>query len=156
VQPLIFASAGMVLALLVLLVARPPHGTPENIGKQGPVVASAPVMPSTNANPEETSKDIPTVFAANRHSHTARNSTNLPAAASGTPEVLVPPNEREAFARFVATLNERSTVGAVLLAHGPEKEGALVTVDPLQIPDLEIKPLEGSEAEASDGASKER
>lgn len=156
VQPLIFASASAVLVLAIFLMARPHHGAAESVAKQGPVVAPAPVESATNANPEAPSKDIPTAFAAERHPDAAQNSTNFNAAASSTPEVLVPPNEREALARFVATLNERSRIGAALLVHVPEKEGGLVSGDPLQIPDIEIKPLEGTEAEPSDGASNRR
>jgi len=33
-----------------------------------------------------------------------------------------------------------------------EKEDGLAAVDPLQIPDIEIKPLEGTETETSHGA----
>lgn len=148
----IFASACAVLVLLLFLVARPAHRAPENIAKQRPVAAPGPVGSAINVNPEGPSNDIPSVFAANRHSQAARNSTDLHAAASSSPEVLVPPNERDAFAQLIAALNERNSVAAALLAHPPEKEGALVSADPLQIPDIEIKPLEGTEAETSDGA----
>src|SRR5205809_6924925 len=83
---------------------------------------------------------------------TLRDSTSSPSAASSNPEVLVPPDEREAFARLVGVLNERSDLGASLLAKVPEKEDGLAAVDPLQIPDIEIKPLEGTETETSHGA----
>lgn len=153
VQPLIFVSASAALVLAIFLMARPHHGTAENIAKQGPVVAPDRVEPAINASPEGPSKDIPTVFA---HFHAARNSTNLHSVASSTPEVLVPPNEREAFARLIAALNKPNSVAAALLTHAPEKEAGLVSLEPLQIPDLEIKPLEGTEAETSDVAGEKR
>ena len=62
---------------------------------------------------------------------------------------------REAFARLVAVLNRHSDVAAALMAKAPQK-GVLVTADPLQIPDIEIKPLEGAETETSKGASEKQ
>ena len=155
-QPLIFASASMAMVVLIFLMVRPHHATPENMAEKAPVSAPTAVEPATHANPVGPSKDIQTVFVTKRHSSAGRNSTNVRSVLSGTPEVLVPPNEREAFARFVATLNERSGVAASLLARASEKEGSLVNGDPLQIPDLEIKPLEGPGAETPDGAGEKR
>src|SRR5438105_2211369 len=68
------------------------------------------------------------------------------------PEVLVPPDEREGLTRLVAALNEHRNFAAALLARRPEKKDVLVTVDPLQIADIEIKPLAGTETETPDGA----
>lgn len=150
-QPLVFASAGVALALAVFLMGRPRHGGHEEVAKQGGVAVPAPTASSTETNPEEISSvgiQVAAVHAA--HSHATRNSTNLHAAASSNPEVLVPPDEREAFARFVAALNEHSDVAAALVAKVPQKD-AVVTADPLQIPDIEIKPLEGTETETSNG-----
>jgi hypothetical protein len=69
--------------------------------------------------------------------------------ASSEPEVLVPPDEREAFSRFVSAVQQRRDVATALLAPSPKKQDALVTVEPLQIADLEVKPLEGRETEIS-------
>jgi hypothetical protein len=153
VQPVVFVSASVVLALAVFLLVRPRHAMPENMAKQGPVVAPATVRPGTSGNPEKTSpggSQIATMQVG--HSDGEQNSTNLRAAASSIPEVLVPPDEREAFARFVAVLNEHSDVAAALVARVPQKD-AVVTADPLRIPDIEIKPLEGTETETSNDAS---
>jgi hypothetical protein len=76
--------------------------------------------------------------------------------ASSKPEVLVPPDERVALARFVATLNERSDVAAALLARAPEKKDALVSVDLLQIAEIEVKPLEGQGTEIPDHTEEKR
>lgn len=84
------------------------------------------------------------------HAQSIPNSTLLHAVASSQPEVLVPPDEREALARFVATVQERGDVAAALLAPAPKKNDALVSLDQLQIADVELKPLEGSETEVSD------
>ena len=80
---------------------------------------------------------------------TLGHSTLLRPVASSQPEVLVPPDEREAFSRFVLTVQQHGDVAAALLAPSPKKQDALVTVEPLQITPLEVKPLEGRETEIS-------
>lgn len=153
VQPIVFASAGVALALVIFLMARPHLATREEMAKQGPVTVPASIPPAISVNREESSSEGAQIAAipVNR-SHTSRDSTNSPSAPSSNPEVLVPPDEREAFARLVGVLNERSDIGASLLAKVPEKEDGLAALDPLQIPDIEIKPLEGTETETSHGA----
>lgn len=151
-QPLVFASAGVALAFVVFLMVRPRHATPEEMAKHAPVVVPAPTPSATTANSEEFSSggtqiaNIPFV-----HSHIPRNSTGGHSAASGNVEVLVPPDEREGLAQLMATLSEHRDVAAALLAQRTEEKDALLTVDPLKIPDIEIKPLEGAETETSDG-----
>jgi hypothetical protein len=152
-QPLVFASAGVALAFVVFLIVRPHHATPEEIAKHGPIVVSAPTAPATRTNPEGTSPEGTQLAAIPvHHFHVARNSTDVHSAASGNVEVLVPPDERDGLAQLVATLNQHKDFAAAFLAQRPEKKDALVTVDPLRISDVEIKPLEGTETEASDGA----
>ena len=151
-QPLVLASAAVALVFVVFLAARSGHSKPEEVAKHGPEVIPAGKAPVTRPNPEEISSEgteiaaIPVV-----HSHIPRNSTGVHSAASGNAEVLVPPDERDGLAQLVATLNERRDVAAALLAQRTEMKDALVTVDPLKIPDIEIKPLEGAETETSDG-----
>jgi|SRR5919108_333056 hypothetical protein len=151
-QPLVFASAGVALTFVVFLMAWPHHVKPEAIAKQSPIVAPTPTAPATRSNPEGTSPEgIQVASIPVRHVHAARNSTGVHSAASGNVEVLVPPDEREGLAQLVATLSEQRDVAAALLALHPEKKDALVTVDPLKISKIEIKPLEGTETGPSDG-----
>jgi hypothetical protein len=157
VQPLILASASAALVFLIVLLARPHRVTPENVAKQGPISVPASVGPEPGTNPGRIPPvDMQIAAIHTGHTHAVRNSTNLHSAASSNPEVLVPPDEREAFARLVAALNERGDVGTALLSQAPEKKDALVSVAPLKIPDLEIKPLEGRETEASQGREEKR
>ena len=150
-QPLVFASASVALAFVVFLMARPHHATPEEIAKHSPIVVPAPTVPPTRENPEGISSEGTQVAAFPvRHSHLARNSTGVHSAASGNVEVLVPPDEREGLAKLVATLNQDRDLAAAFFAQRPEKKDTPVAVDPLQISDIEIKPLEGTEAETSD------
>lgn len=150
-EPLVFAAAGVALALVVFLTVRPHRAKPESAARVGPMVAPVPATTRTNAIPP---RDSQIAAIPLNHSRTAPHSAKLHSAAPSNPEVVVPPDEREAFARLVAVLNERSEVAASLLAKVPEKKDkdGLATVGPLKIPDIEIKPLEGTEAEASDGA----
>ena len=154
VQPLVFASACVVFAFLTFLMARPRHVATDDQAKRIPVAPA--VTPGTNTPGKISPTDTQTASVRFNQSHTVGNSAILHSAASSNPEVLVPPDEREAFARLVATMNERSEVGKALLSQRPEKKDALVSVDPLQIADLEIEPLEGTETEAQDGAGEKR
>lgn len=156
-QPLVFVSAGVALVFVVFLMERPHHATPEEITKHGPIVVPVPTTPATRTNPEGTSSEGTQVAAfAVRHSHVARSSTGVRSAASRNVEVLVPPDEREGLAQLVARLNQHRDFAAAFLAQRPEKKDALVTVNPLQISDLEIKPLERTEAETPDGTGEKR
>ncbi|HKD52017.1 MAG TPA: hypothetical protein VKB90_14510 [Candidatus Acidoferrum sp.] len=154
VRPVVLVSASLVLAFAILLIGRPRRTSPESVARQGSF-GPATTTPTTTTNPEKSPLEGVQVAAHAAHSHAARNSTNLHVAASSNPEVLVPPDEREAFARLVAVLNERSDVAAALVAKAPQKD-AVVTADPLRIPGIEIKPLEGTETESSDGAGDKR
>lgn len=152
VQPLVFASAGVALAFAVFSLAWPRHRAPANVAKQGVVIAPAPQPTSTTTNPEKASSEgtqIAAVHAA--HFRGERNSTTPASMASSNPEVLVPPDEREGLAQLVATLNERRDVATALLALRIERKEGLVTVDPLEISDIEIKPLVSAETETPDG-----
>lgn len=149
VPSLAFASAGVTLALVVFLLARP-HTAPEEVAKHSPVVV-APKEPAPKTNLEKISPESTEIATVRvEPSLSSRNSTNTHSAASGNPEVLVPPDEREGFARLVAAMNQRNDIAAALLVPA-EKRDALLSLEPVEIKDLEIKPLETMETETSDG-----
>jgi hypothetical protein len=58
------------------------------------------------------------------------------------PEVLVPPDEREAFGKFVASLPQREGVAQALLHPAAKSEEESFPMELIQIAQLEIKPLE--------------
>jgi hypothetical protein len=156
VQPLVFASASVALIFVVSLITRPHHAVPENVAKQSPV-APTPLIPEASTNPVE----IPpvgtqTASTGTNPSYSVRSSTLVHPAASSNPEVLVPPDEREALASFVATLSQRSDLAGALFTQTTEKKDGLVGMDPLHIADIEVKPLEGGETETSNNASEKR
>jgi hypothetical protein len=76
--------------------------------------------------------------------------------ASSQPEVLVPPDEREAFARFVVVLGERREVALALVRPAEQTKDESASLEPLQINGLEIKPLEERQTEVSDGAEQKQ
>jgi hypothetical protein len=69
---------------------------------------------------------------------------------SPMPEVLVPPDERIALARFVATLERRHEIAIALAKPAPAAPSADVLSAPLEIAELKLEPLspEQSPAEA--------
>lgn len=151
VQPFVFASAAVALALVVSLTVRP-HRTPrEDLAKRDPVAVPASVAPAIDTNRGETSSEGTRVAAIPPdHPRTSRNSTNSHSAASGNPEVLVPPDEREGLAQLVTRLNEDGDFASALLSRVPETKDSRVSVDQLQIDALEIRPLESRETETLD------
>jgi hypothetical protein len=152
VQALVFASAGVGLASVVFLMARPPRVARQEAAKQGPVAIPASISPVINTNRQTSSKGSQIAAIPFHHSRTSQDSTNSHSAASSNPEVLVPPDERDGLAQLVAGLSEYRDLAAALLPRVPQKNDSLIGVDRLQIDALEIKPLEGRETETLDSA----
>ena len=82
------------------------------------------------------------------HSQDSVTSTGL--------EVIVPPDEREAFVRFVSTRKDRGDVVIAVVAPGSGQEDSLLTMEPLLIAKLEVTPLEQLESSAPDNAQEEQ
>jgi hypothetical protein len=154
IQPFVFASAGVALAFLLLLAVRSHGPAPNNVAKETPALPSPMAPTGTHKDPSPLS--VRGASTSPNHLPTKRTSTVKHSAASSNPEALVPPDEREGLAQLVATLNQHKDFAAAFLAPRPEKKDALVTVDPLQISDVEIKPLEGTETEGSDDEGERR
>jgi hypothetical protein len=150
-KPLILATAGIAVALAVFLTVRPYHAKPEEQAGRIPLTSHQ-ETPAT-----VTHRDTAGSIAITASSHSNRpqigpTSHSLHAAAHVQPEVLVPPDEREAFARFVATLQERGEAAVALLTPATHENREPASLEQLQIDRLEVKPLEGTETEDSDGA----
>jgi hypothetical protein len=147
-QPMIFAAASVALVFAIFLVVRPHHERPDSQAKQTPQIPVS-ETPATNAGDQNSGPATQIVPSNVNNSRTPGHSTLLRPVASSQAEVFVPQDEREAFLSFVFALQQRRDVAAALLAPSPKKEDALVTVEPLQIAVLEVKPLEGRETEIS-------
>ena len=132
------AAAAAILVLgFSLLVDRPPYqGVPrenERVPSQ-PVENSSPVVQPT--------KEIPSADHRGR-----RMGRRTPAAAAkvpeAVPEVIVLPEERAAFARFVANGQEQGVVLAVTRA-APSNEDVPFEIAVLEIHELEVQSLDPS------------
>jgi len=154
-QPLTFAAASVAIALAIFLFARPHHSRPDSQAKQ---TAQIPVSetPVKNAYPQNSGPTTQIVSSNASNSKAADRPTFLRPVASSQPEVLVPPDEREAFARFVAVLGERREVAIALVTPAPQAKDRPASLELLQINELEIKPLAGTESEQSDGTEQKQ
>jgi anti-sigma factor RsiW len=145
-RSLVFASASVALAFLIFLVARPRHASPEDIARLSPITVLFPTAPATAANSEKTSRERAQVTDVRvSHSHAARNSTNLHSVASSNPEVLVPSDEREAFARFLSRDRPLAERDLIRTARAPEPPQESVEILPVEIASLTVKPLNKDE-----------
>jgi hypothetical protein len=135
-QPWIFAAASVVLAFAIFLLARPHPSRPDSQAKQSPQIQVS-ELPMTNTDHQSSGPDMQIVSSNMNSSQTRGHSTLLRSVAASQPEVLVPPDEREALARFIVVLQERSAF--VTLAMPKEDESA--NLEPHQINELEIKLL---------------
>jgi hypothetical protein len=153
-QPLIFAAASAALAFTILLFARPHHARPDIHAKQTPQIPVS-ETPSTNRD-QNSGPGTQIVSSTVSNSQTPSHSTLLRTVASSEPEVLVPPDEREAFARFVGVLRERRDVAFALVMPAPQTRDGSASLEPLQINGLEIKPLEEGQTEVSGGAGQKQ
>jgi hypothetical protein len=153
-QQLVFASASLAFAFLLFLIVRP-HRTVSNDQAERISAIPAPVEPQAKSHREISAPGVQIASAAANNPHSVRNSTFSRPVASSKPEVLIPPDERIALARFVASLDERTVVAAALLAPAAEKKDALLSVDPLGIARLEVKPLDDETETRSHGGTEE-
>jgi hypothetical protein len=153
-QPWIFAAASVALALAIFQFARSHHSGRDDQANQRPQIPAA-NTPAKSAG-HQNSNPGTQIASSNAKSQTGVHSTFLRPVASSQPKVLVPPDEREALARFVATLQERGDVAVALVTPAPQKKDEPASLEPLQIKELEIKTLEDRQTKASDGAEQKR
>jgi hypothetical protein len=149
-QPLIFAAASVAFTFAIFLFAQSRHSRAVLQSKE-PLQFPANETPVAKAR-QSSGAGSEILSSTVNNSQTRGHRTLLRPVASGQPEVLVPPEEREAFARFVATLRERGEVAIALVTPSAHEEGEPASLKPLQIDMLEVKPLEGTESEATGGA----
>jgi len=154
-QPVILAAASVALAFAIFLFARPHPSRPDNQAKQTPQILGSETLVK-NGRPQVSGPATQIVSSTANKSQTRVHSTLLRPVASSQLEVLVPPDEREAFARFVAVLGERREVALALAKPAPQTKDEPAGLEPLQINGLEIKLLAGTESEQSDGAEQKQ
>lgn len=146
---LIFAGAAVAIALTAFIVIHTRHTPGDDSAKQLPVTPSL-VTPVTPARRDAAELPAMKAFSHPNHRRPLRDGSARQATTSVQFEVIVPPDEREALARFVAAVRGRSEVAVALVTPIPEKTADPMKVDLLQIAELEVKPLERAEGEAPD------
>jgi len=147
---LIFAAASAAIVLTVFFATRPRHAINDTQARQ--ILSEPPnEKPETSAQ-GEASKTL-AIMAANGLHHTLqrRNSASPSFAPSTQLQVLVPPEEREAFARFISLQQRRTEVVIAVVAPAPDDKDMLLSVKPLEIAELEVTPLESLTSEVPDG-----
>jgi hypothetical protein len=154
-QPWIFAPASLALALAIFLFARPHHSGRDNQAKQTPQIPVTEI-PVTNPRRQNSVPGTQIVSSNVNNSQRRGRSTLSRPVASSQPQVLVPPDEREALARFVVVLQEHREVAVALVTPAMPTKDESANLEPLQINGLEIKLLEERQTEASDGAEQKQ
>jgi hypothetical protein len=152
---LIFAAASAAIVLTVFVATRPRHTTDGTQAKQN-FSARLGERPETSTGSE--TSGTPAV-AATSHSHRAtprRNAAPANSSSSTQLEVLVPPEEREAFAQFIGSQQQGSEVVVAVVAPARDGKDTLLSVKPLQIAELEVAPLESLASEVPDGTDEKR
>jgi hypothetical protein len=147
---LIFAATSAAIVLMVFIAARPRQEIKDTQARQ---IFSVPPRENPEISARSEANGTPAI-AASSHSYRAaprRNSTPPNSASSTRLEVLVPPEEREAFARFISSQQARAKVVIAVMATAPDEKDALLSVKPLEIAELEVLPLASLESEVPDG-----
>jgi hypothetical protein len=147
---LIFAAASTAIVLSAFIAMRPHLAAKNDQSKQ---VYSGPSHETPEVPVRREATETPAIAASNGFHHILRQRNSAPSnsvPSSGRMEVIVPPEERQAFARFVASMQERNDNALALVTSGPEKKEDPMSVAPLQIAKLEVRRLEGLESEVPD------
>ncbi len=152
---LIFAAASAAIVLTIFIAARPRHAINDTQVKQNFSVPPS-EKPETIARSEASAAPA---IAASSHSHRVaplRSSTPAKAASSTELEVLVPPEEREAFARFIRSQKKRTDVVIAVMTPAAGDKDRLLTLKPLEIAELEVAPLEALASEVPHGTEEKQ
>jgi hypothetical protein len=152
---LVYAAASAAIVVTVFIAARPRHAINDAEAKQ---VLRAPI-PETPVRPagEHVAGSRNTVTAIRSYRVPQPRDSHSPGSVTSTGlEVIVPPDEREAFVRFVSTRKERGDVAIAVVAPAAGHEDAPLSVEPLLIAKLEVTPLEQLESSAPDNTQEEQ
>ena len=148
-QKWIFASAVVTCALAATIILQLKH-------REAPIPFKG-VVTQTSARPAPqlgTLRPSLSAAAAESPRRVNKSETVRPsptdAAASITAEVLVPDEERAAFAKFLAHGKGRAAESSAAVLLVPEAPKELVAIPPVEIASLKVIPLEGGESTGRD------
>jgi hypothetical protein len=151
---LIFAAAAVAIVLTVFITARPRHSINDNQAKQ---IFSASPREKAEASARGEAIGTRAIVGSSRSYRMQHQRNTAPAdSASNAMNVLVPPEEGEAFARFIGSQPGRRGVAIAVVAAAAEDKEKRLSVEPLEIAELEVKPLEALAGEVPDGMDQEQ
>jgi len=144
---LIFAAAAAATVVTVFIAARPRHAMNDN---QANHTVASPTREKLATPPRREPAESPVMVGSTglHHIQRRRHSNSPRSASSDQLEVLVPPEEREAFARFVNAQRERNGVVISVVVPASDEEDKPSSMKPLQIAKLVVSPLEPLEGDA--------
>jgi hypothetical protein len=136
-----FAAVAAAIVLLVAVGIRMLR--PDTSGRAPEAIAQvAPGSPNVNRAPTVG----PQVEQPARKTSRVIRKASVPAHSSA-PEVLVLPEEQQAFRRFVSDISKDRDAAKALVAAAPDSADAAVEIALLTIENVEVKPLEGTDSE---------
>lgn len=129
----ILATASVMVAMLAMVA-------PWTRLRHEPVAVSGAIVSTTHALPEAKVAEPKTIDIPYERGQHGKHRIVGPTAARG-PEVLVPPDEREALAKFVMHLRQRDEVAVAFASPAPNETSEPAEIQPLEIARLQLKPL---------------
>ncbi len=152
---LIFATAGAAIALTLFIASRPRQATNDNQAKQALGVPFSDTLAKPAGEEVVGSRNTAVAMGA-RRAPQRRDSNSLSSASSAGLEVIVPPDEREAFVRFIDSQQVRDVVAIALVVPASSKKDEPMSVEPLEIAELKVLPLEALVGEVPDGTEEKQ
>jgi hypothetical protein len=152
---LIFAAASAAIVLTVFIATRPGHTINENQARKIFAAPSGEKPTTPDRLAVAGTRAVMTPLRAN-HMRRRENSTALSSATSTRLEVLVPPDEREALALFISSQLERTDLVIAVVATVSDNKDRPLSVEPLEIAELEVKRLESLADEVPDGTEEKQ
>jgi anti-sigma factor RsiW len=148
-----YALAAVTSAVvLAFFIALRPHQPGPNIqAVQTPAVRQS-LSPSASAGSSPAASTL--TASARPRSALRRNSAVAYRVVASQPEVLVPAEEREGYALLVTSLRERFEISKALADAINDKQDSPNFSKPLEIAQLEVKPLETQDSSTPDRAEK--
>lgn len=152
---LIFAAASAAIALTLFIASRTRQARNDDQAKQTLGVPFS-ETPAKQASEEVVGSRNTAVAMGVRRALQRRDSNSVSSTSSDGLEVIVPPDEREAFARFIDSQQVRDVVAIALVVPASGKKDEPMSVEPLEIAELEVKPLEALVSEVPDGTEEKQ
>jgi len=131
----ILATASVMVAMLATVATWKTRLRPE------PPVVSVPTLSTADASPQPKVAPPKAIETLHGSVHRQGNGQTVATSATAEPEVLVPPDEREALARFITHLRAQDEVVVAFASPAPTEKSEPTEIPPLEISRLQFKPL---------------